>query len=179
MRRAMMRPPANPIILQAVSRANQALANGKPAEAADIFARLAQEGNKRGIAKPAANAHAHAALAYASAKNGAAALTHARAALNAFNQLGMLERAARFYANITRVLLENGLNGAADAIEKEFGAGLKSASAAAIAPETKRGRLPSKCPHCAGPARSDEVDWIDDASAECNYCGGVIQTEDR
>ena len=178
MRRAIMRPPVNPIVLQAVSRANQALANGQPAQAADIFARLAQEGDKRGIAKTAANAHAHAALAYASAKNEAAALTHARAALNAFTQLGMSERAAKFYGNITRGLRENGLSRAADAIEKEFGAGLKAAGGASIAAEAKRGRLPSKCPHCAGPARSDEVDWIDDASAECNFCGGVIQTEE-
>jgi hypothetical protein len=38
-----------------------------------------------------------------------------------------------------------------------------------------RRALPAKCPHCAGAVRSDEVDWIDDASAECLYCGGVIQ----
>lgn len=47
MRRALMRP-VNPAIVEAVARANQALANGKPAEAAEIFARLAQEGDARG-----------------------------------------------------------------------------------------------------------------------------------
>lgn len=35
-------------------------------------------------------------------------------------------------------------------------------------------RLPADCPRCGAPVRSDEVEWIDDTSVECAYCGGVI-----
>lgn len=176
-RRPMMRP-VNPLVVQAVSRANQLLASGKPGDAAEIFERLAQEGESRGRPRPAANMHAHAANAYAIAKNEAAALTHARAALNQFIQLNMAERAPTFFANITRNLRENGMAGAAETLQKEFGDRVKTMSAQAAPEQARRGRLPPKCPHCAGPARSDEVEWIDEHSAECGYCGGVIQTEE-
>lgn len=176
MRRAVMRP-INPADLEAVSRANQLLADGKSTEAAEIFARLGQEFDARGMPRRAAQAHAHAANAFAQSKNEAAGMTHARAALNTFVRLGMTQRAAQFYANITRGLRQSGLNNSADSLQKEFGGSLQSAGEAGNTAQVKRGRLPAKCPHCAGPARSDEVDWIDEFSAECNFCGGVIQTE--
>ncbi len=172
--RGVMRP--NQIVLQAVARANNLLAQGKPNDAAQIFERLAQEGDARGLAKPAANAHAQAALAYAQAKNENTALTHARTALTQFAQLGMAQRAPTFYNNIVQKLRENGMTNAADALTREFGDQIKTLGAQGVG-AAPRGRLPSKCPHCAGPARSDEVEWIDAQSAECVYCGGVIQTE--
>jgi len=172
-RRAMMQP--NQIVLQAIERANQLMANGKPNDAAQIFERLAQEAEQRGLQKPAANAHAQAAHAYTLAKNEKAAITQARAALTKFLQLGMAQRATNFFNNAIQTAHANGWTTSADALQKEFGDQVKALGAQnAIAPQ---GRLPSKCPHCAAPARSDEVDWIDATSAECNFCGGVIQTE--
>ena len=118
-----------------------------------------------------------AALAYAPAKNETAALTHARTALIQFAQLGMIQRAPTFYNNITQKLRESGMTNAADTLQREFGDQIKALVAQGFGAPASRGRLPSKCPHCAGPARSDEVEWIDAQSAECVYCGGVIQTE--
>jgi hypothetical protein len=176
-RRGMIQA-ANPVVVRAVARANQLLDNGKPADAAEIFSQLAQGGDSRGRPRLGANMHAHAAKAYAQAKNESAALTHSRQALNAFTQLGMAPRAGQFFTNAIGMLRQNGLGEAADSLQKEYGDKLKAASAAGIAPVGRRGRLPAQCPHCAGPARSDEVDWIDEYSAECNYCGGVMRTED-
>ena len=34
--------------------------------------------------------------------------------------------------------------------------------------------LPAVCPSCGGTLRSDEVDWIDDNSAECPWCGSSV-----
>jgi len=173
--RAAMRP--NQVVVQAVARANNLLANGKPNDAAQIYERLAQEAEQRGFAKPAANAHAQAALAYAMAKNENAARAHARAALNQFLQLNMAQRAPTFYNNITQKLRENGMTNAADTLQREFGDKIKTLATQGFGASAPRGRLPSKCPHCAGPTHSDEVEWIDECSAECVYCGGVIQTE--
>lgn len=36
--------------------------------------------------------------------------------------------------------------------------------------------LPAVCPSCGGTLRSDEVDWIDDNSAECPWCGSSIMS---
>ncbi|MGC1375636.1 MAG: hypothetical protein WA821_05410 [Anaerolineales bacterium] len=35
--------------------------------------------------------------------------------------------------------------------------------------------LPTHCPACGGPIRSDEVDWIDDQTAECQFCGSPVR----
>jgi hypothetical protein len=173
-RRALRHP--NPAALDAVMRANQMLANNQPAQAAQIFERLADQAARRGFAKPAANASAQAALAYTAAQNEIAALEHARAALNQFAQLGMTPRAAHFLDEILQALRANGMARAADALQKEFDGKIALGAPQTAAPA---GRLPSKCPHCAGPARSDQVEWIDAYSAECVYCGGVIQTEEE
>jgi len=37
--------------------------------------------------------------------------------------------------------------------------------------------LPTHCPDCGGPLRSDQVDWIDDATAECDYCGSPVRAD--
>ncbi len=34
---------------------------------------------------------------------------------------------------------------------------------------------PTHCPSCGGPLRSDEIDWIDDLTAECPYCGSPVR----
>ncbi|MBI3741222.1 MAG: hypothetical protein HY257_05635 [Chloroflexi bacterium] len=123
----------------------------------------------------AANAHAQASLAYAQAREEANALAHARNALTWFMQLQMLPRASNFYNAITQTMNANGMKSAAAELQKEFGDRVSVAGAPSIA---SRGKLPPKCPQCAAPVRSDEVEWIDNDSAECNYCGSVIQTEE-
>ena len=35
--------------------------------------------------------------------------------------------------------------------------------------------LPTHCPSCGGPLRSDEAEWIDDLTAECLFCGSPVR----
>ena len=35
--------------------------------------------------------------------------------------------------------------------------------------------LPTKCPSCGAAVRSNEVKWLDDITAECNYCKSPIR----
>jgi hypothetical protein len=37
--------------------------------------------------------------------------------------------------------------------------------------------LPIVCPACGGPLRSDELDWIDERTAECPFCGSPVRAE--
>jgi hypothetical protein len=37
--------------------------------------------------------------------------------------------------------------------------------------------LPTHCPQCGGIVRTDEVEWIDDNTAECAYCGSPIRPQ--
>lgn len=41
--------------------------------------------------------------------------------------------------------------------------------------QISRARLPAACPLCGAPVCSDEVEWIDEFSAECAFCGAVVQ----
>ena len=175
-RREMMM--MNPAWLATMGQANQLIAKGQPAQAAQIMAQLAQDVEGRRRARPAAIFHAQAAHAYAAAKNESNALAQARAALNLFLQLNIARRIPKFYDNITGKLRTNGIASAADTLQKEYGDKVQPfRSFASPAAPAQGKRLPSNCPHCGAAARSDEVDWIDGQSAECNYCGGVIQTE--
>jgi hypothetical protein len=39
----------------------------------------------------------------------------------------------------------------------------------------KRPALPTHCPSCGASVRPDEVEWLDDVTAECVYCGSPIR----
>lgn len=39
----------------------------------------------------------------------------------------------------------------------------------------KRPSLPTHCPSCGAALRPDEVEWLDDATAECAYCGSPVR----
>jgi hypothetical protein len=43
--------------------------------------------------------------------------------------------------------------------------------------DTPQAALPTTCPSCNAPLRSDEVEWIDAQSAECAYCGSVVRAQ--
>jgi hypothetical protein len=135
--------------------------------------------------KRAANLYAGAAHALADGGDEAHALKQARAALGLFLKNDMGDRASTFYTNISKKLRNKGLGAAADLLQQEFGgqvgaatttsADSKAGTGGAVTAPVVRGRLPSNCPTCGGPARSDEADWIDEHSAACVYCGGVLQ----
>jgi hypothetical protein len=42
-------------------------------------------------------------------------------------------------------------------------------------PLAKRPSIPTHCPSCGAPLRPDEVDWLDDVTAECGYCGSPVR----
>ena len=49
-------------------------------------------------------------------------------------------------------------------------------TAASAQPQARRA-LPTHCPACGGPVRSDEADWIDELTAECPFCGSPVRAE--
>jgi hypothetical protein len=41
----------------------------------------------------------------------------------------------------------------------------------------KKAPLPTHCPGCGAPVRPDEVEWLDDVTAECAFCGSPVRGE--
>ncbi|MFH1524617.1 MAG: hypothetical protein ABIF04_06605, partial [Chloroflexota bacterium] len=37
--------------------------------------------------------------------------------------------------------------------------------------------LPTNCPGCGGPILADEVEWADEVTAECPYCGSAVRAK--
>jgi hypothetical protein len=161
--------------LRSLNEANQLMENGKPGQAAPLFAALASAlDNLR--PQRAANLHARAAHAYADAGQESEALSHARTALKMFIQNGMSERVSTFYTNIQRKFSSHAMKTAATSLQNEFHLPQPIGPASAEASPARRGRLPGSCGKCGAPLRPAEEDWLDDHSAECRYCGAVVST---
>ena len=163
--------------IETAVKANHLLSAGRPSEAAPIFARLAQEMEDSQHPRRAANLHAQAAHAYADSQNGSSALTQARAALSLFIQYKMVNRAPQFYTNITKKMTQRGMTKEVDLLNHEFDKRVGELPA-----QVSQGRvgvhttLPTACTQCGAPLRRDEVEWVDDQTVECGYCGALIKT---
>lgn len=170
-------PMAGPLMHQ-LEQAHRLAEMGRWAEAAPLFAELARQAEARAMPQRAGHLHLQAARCLFQLRETGPALNHARAGLRIFSTAGMPERFQHTLQRTLEGLRANGLTAEADTLAREFGAPVgnnapptaaESATPAALAP------LPAKCPACGGPLRSDEVEWIDEASAECPFCGGVVQ----
>jgi hypothetical protein len=163
--------------IEAAVKANRLLTAGQPGEAAVIFARIAQEMEDSQHPRLAVNLHARAAHAYADSKNETSALIQARVALSLFIQYKMVNRTQQFYTNITNKLTQRGMSKEVEILNREFGKVVGE-----LPTQFSQGRmelhrtLPPACTQCGAPLRSDEVEWIDDQTVECGYCGALIKT---
>ena len=70
-------------------------------------------------------------------------------------------------------LKERGLSKEASEIESWMKAVLPSQ--ASYDASAKRPVLPTHCPSCGAGVRADEVEWLDDVTAECAYCGSALR----
>jgi hypothetical protein len=60
----------------------------------------------------------------------------------------------------------------------EPGQPLASQPAASAAP-MPRPRLPTKCPSCGGTVDPSDIEWVDEITVECDYCGSLIRAEEN
>lgn len=162
-----------------LNQANQLRASGQFEQAALLFAQLASGMESTSHPRRAANFHAQAAHCFVDAKEPVRSLTHARRALDLFLQYQMVRRIPVFYTNIVHHMRNKGLIEAANQIEKEYAAKVSPFPLPVQPAQSAQGRprpsLPSSCPKCGAPVRSDEIEWIDDRSAACIYCGTTLQ----
>jgi tetratricopeptide (TPR) repeat protein len=165
---------------QALINANRLEESGHYRDAAEIFERLARGAEQRGILKHAPFLYLRSAHCYLHASN-------AEHAIDLMNQgLQLLENTQRWSAlykageRSVFELKETGHAEAASELQAWLDKTLKDhpeAIQAATAPSKPSLKLPSKCPFCGATVRSDQVEWIDEETAECLYCGSAVQAE--
>jgi len=179
--------PANPFqaaALQSLERANQLIIDGRPGQAAAIFAQLAETVEGRGNLRRAAHLHLQATRALMRVPDGAGALLHAQKGLQLFQAAGLAGQARLAYGRILTDLQAGGLTTETDQLQRAMASTLGAAPAAAAEPAPSATmRLPPQCPQCSGPIRPDEVEWLQapgvasQPAAECPYCGSPIYPE--
>ncbi len=175
-RRRPMFPPAGgrrvpPRLLRRLQRANRLLASGRPAEAAPLFAQLAQAAETAGRMPRAAQLHARAARAWFEAGNPQAGMEHLRRALRLAERLPHGEAALRIARRAAPRLRELGYTQQAAEVEAFLRRAPGPPAPRSAPAETVRAIT---CPQCGASLQADERLRVDARTVECAYCGSLL-----
>ena len=171
--RPMLRGEIPPLLINA----NQSIAAGNFADAAGDLEQLARAAEGRGGGR-APMIRIQAGRARLLAGEPDSALENIERGFGLLAARGRLRRLARLGNRMVAEFRQRGYAAEsqklADYLENlspGFGAEQASPAPARHAP------LPTHCPGCGAPARPDEVEWLDDVTAECAFCGSPLRRE--
>jgi hypothetical protein len=170
--RGMGRPNVPPML----QRANQMMAAGDYENAAAAFKDLAERAEDRFPQRAPFlyMAAGNAAILSGQAKIGVA---HLRRGLTILASQGRIHRMRIFGQRAIDELKARNLNEEAEEIASLMRGNMpKDISTEPPAP-AKKPVLPTHCPACGAAVRPNEVEWLDDVTAECDYCGSPIRGE--
>ena len=181
-RRRPLRPlrPLAPGPMQALARANRMFAEGRFAEAAGQFERLG-EGARAQKMRVAPRLFVQAARANWHAGDFPHGMQLLHTGLDILMTAGAFDIARRIAQTVIGELEELKRSEEAGEI-KEFlekiPAAAEGKAVAGKAPaKGARPVLPTHCNQCGAVVRPDEVEWMDEQTAECAYCGSPIRPE--
>jgi hypothetical protein len=162
--------------LRLLARANHLLEVGQHTNAAVLFERLAREGLDRDFAHQAPFLWLQAGRARLLSGDPQAGVEHLREGLSWLARQGRWRALRRAGPRVVDDLLRLDQPGASQELIAWLETLLQGHEPLPGDSPTPASlpRLPVQCPHCGAPVRSNEVDWLDKATAECVYCGGAI-----
>jgi hypothetical protein len=165
--------PDVPPMLQ---RANQLMANGNYVSAAVAFKDLAKRAEDRFPQRaPILYMEAgRAAILGGDVKMGVA---HLRRGLTILSSQGRIHRMRVLGQRAVEELTARGLNAEAEEIASLLNGNQPKGIPTEISAPAKKPVLPTHCPSCGAAVRPDEVDWLDEVTAECDYCGSPVRGE--
>ncbi len=171
--RRMFAPDVPPLL----RRANQALSAGNYSEAASDYEQLARAAEARGGPR-APFFFVQAGRCKVMAGKTAEGVQDLERGLGLFAMRGRLGKVTNVGQRIINELNARGLKKEAlqltdylKEVAPGFGDSVSEPGAA------RRPALPTHCPGCGAPLRPDEVEWQDDATAVCEYCGSPVHGE--
>jgi hypothetical protein len=159
-----------------LQHANRLFENGNYAEAAQAFEQLARGAEER-YSERAPFLYLEAGRAAIFGGQNQAGLAHLRRGLTLLASQGRHLRMHMLGGRIVNDLNARGLKQEADEIAGLMKANLPEQSAPQEAAPAKKPILPTHCPNCGGALRPDEIEWLDEATAECAYCGSMVRGE--
>ena len=163
-----------PPILQ---EANLAFDKGEFGRAAELFEQIAQATDARGGPR-APLFHLQAGRARVLAGQTTLGIPSFKRGLGLLAQRRQFLRLQHAGARVVAELKERSLKDEAAEIENWLNSSMPSIHPLTPAPSApKKPNLPTHCPHCGAALRPDEVEWLDEATAECGYCGSPVREE--
>ncbi|GJQ51890.1 MAG: hypothetical protein HKUEN02_07370 [Anaerolineaceae bacterium] len=160
-----------PPILQ---EANLAFDKGEFGRAAELFERIAAVADARGGPR-APLLHLQAGRARVLAGQTALGIPSLKRGLTLLAERQQIRRLHNMKDRIVNELKARGLTNEAADIEAWTKDIASSASEFETQPPVlKKPVLPTHCPQCGAALRPDEVDWLDEVTAECGYCGSPV-----
>ena len=162
-----------PPILQ---EANFAFDKGEYGRAGELFEKIAQTADARGGAR-APVFYLQAGRARVLAGQTKLGIPSLKRGLELFAERGQIHKLRQAGNRVLTELMARGLNDESAEMETY----LKKLSPSMPFIESipaKRPILPTHCPSCGAALRSDEVEWLDEVTAECAYCGSPVRAED-
>jgi hypothetical protein len=161
-----------PPILQ---EANFAFDKGEYGRAAELFERIAETASARGGPRAPLD-YLQAGRARVFAGQTALGMPSLKRGLELFAQRGQSARLHQTGRRVISELNERGLKNEAAEMETFLKTILPSGHSFEEAKTpSKRPVLPTHCPSCGAAVRPDEVEWLDEVTAECDYCGSPIR----
>ncbi|MEP7134038.1 MAG: hypothetical protein ABI904_03805 [Chloroflexota bacterium] len=163
-----------PPVLQ---EANFAFAKGEYGRAGELFERIAEGADARGGPR-APLFHLQAGRARIFAGQTKLGMPSLKRGLELLAERQKFQRLQDAGQRIIAELNEHGLKSEVTDIEIFLKTLLKSTPAFASQPSpAKKPILPTHCPSCGAAVKPDEVEWLDEITAECGYCGSPVREE--
>lgn len=158
-----------------LQEANFVFDKGEYGRAAELFEQIAQTADARGLPR-AALFHLQAGRARVLAGQTSLGMPSLKRGLELFAQRRQFPRLQKAGMRAVAELDQRGLRDEAAEIEAWLNAVLPSMpdlDAAETPPKSPV--LPTHCPACGAAIRADEVEWLEDVTAECAYCGSLLR----
>ena len=157
--------------------ANFVFDKGEYGRAAELFEQIAQVADARGGPR-APLFHLQAGRARILAGQSSLGMPSLKRGLEILSQHKKFPQLQKAGSRVIAELNEQGLKNEAAEIEMWL------KSIILIMPENETEEVPAKgsvlpthCPSCGAGLRTDEVEWLDDITAECAYCGSRVHNK--
>jgi hypothetical protein len=161
-----------PPILQ---EANFVFDKGEYGRAAQLFEQIAQTADARGGPR-APLFHLQAGRARIFAGQTSLGMPSLKRGLELFAQRRQFPRLQKAGTRVIAELNKRGLESEAAEIETWLQTMLPSMTSFDMPKASpKNSVLPTHCPSCGAALRLDEVEWLDEITAECAYCGSPVR----
>lgn len=171
--RRMARQEDIPPILQ---QANQMMEAGNYKDAAEAFHSLAQSAEER-FPHRAPFLYIEAGRAFILCGETKPGMANLRRGLTILSTQMRYARMQTLGQRIVDELQARSLHAEAAEISALLNGNLPTETAKETPASAKRPILPTHCPACGAAVKPDEVEWLDDITAECAYCGSPVRDE--